>query len=200
MVGTVHDLSTSSPESLNALDQSPGASGPCGSCHLPHHSDHDVLLWARKIPRSAHMVEGLCISCHAREAPASGKIPAVASHPQNMVFSNTERHKQGQEDFFPLFEPDTVKEVINGVIACPSCHDGHRWSPRIRSERADQRPEGDSSNSFLRNVSFNTICVDCHGAEALYRYQYFHDPEKRAGANTPTPATGWSYRDFVGMR
>jgi hypothetical protein len=151
------------------------------------------------MPRSPRVVEGLCLSCHAKNSPGSEKIPAVASHPQHMVFSNTERHKAGQQDYFPLFEPETAKEAINGVIACPSCHNGHRWSPQTRSQ-PDPGTEGDSSNSFLRNMSFNTICVDCHGVEALYRYQYFHDPEKRTKANSPRPASGWSYRDFVGMR
>ncbi len=200
VAGTAHDLIQSAPESRNAVDQLPIASGPCGGCHLPHHSKSDVVLWAREISSSAHVVEGLCYSCHAENAPASGKIPAIASHPRQMVFSNTERHRPGQPDYFPLFEPDTGRQVRTGIFTCPSCHDSHQWSLQGRVESGEKTGEGDSSNSFLRNWSYNTICVDCHGVEALYRYQFFHNPNERRRADAPMSASGWSYREVVGVR
>ena len=190
---TEHNLLSSAPQTRNALGQSPQMSGPCGSCHLPHHSENRALLWARQLPHAGNVVEGMCRSCHTRNAPAENKIPAIASHPQDMVFSNTDRHRQGQPDFFPLYDPATAKPVLNGTMTCASCHDTHRWSPM--SQRADNQSdnEGNASSSFLRNLSFNTICIDCHGPEALYRYLNFHDPEKRRSASEATPARGLRY-------
>ena len=195
-----HDLLITAPDSRNALGQIPRYSGPCGACHLPHNSESEVLLWAREIPRAVNVVEGLCRSCHSRQMPASDKIPAIATHPQDMVFSNTERHRKGQVDYFPLFHPTTAKQVLNGVLTCSSCHDGHRWSYRNQAESEGNRVEGDSSNSFLRNASYNTICLDCHGPEALYRYQYFHDPVKRTTAAIGTPASGLRFTAPVSSR
>jgi predicted CXXCH cytochrome family protein len=196
-----HNLLITAAESRNALGQQPKFSGPCGTCHLPHNSNHDVLLWAREIPRAANVVEGLCRSCHSSKNPAADKIPAIASHPQDMVFSNTERHRMGQKDYFPLFDPATAEQVLNGVLTCSSCHNSHRWAPHNqKQEEHGIQMEGDSSNSFLRNRSFNTICVDCHGAEALYRYQYFHDAAKRNAAAIQTPASGLRITPSAGVR
>jgi hypothetical protein len=70
------------------------------------------------------------------------------------------------------------------------------------SQRADNQSdrEGNASSSFLRNLSFNTICIDCHGPEALYRYLYFHDPAKRRSATEATPARGLRYSTPYGGR
>lgn len=188
-----HNLLNSAPQSRNALGQPPHLSGPCGSCHLPHNSDSEVLLWARKVPRTGDRIEGLCRSCHAPNAPAETKTPAIASHPQDMVFSNTGRHRPGQFDYFPLFDPASAEPVLNGSMTCASCHDTHRWSPTAQPTESSQNAEGDAADSFLRNHSYNTICIDCHGPEALKRYLYFHDPEKRRSVAEDTAARGLRY-------
>lgn len=55
-------------------------------------------------------------------------------------------------------------------IDCRSCHDPHRpW-----------RPDGDHPRvQFLTAQSHETLCSTCHGDEALWRYNYYHNPDRR---------------------
>ena len=74
-------------------------------------------------------------------------------------------------------------EVNVGDISCPSCHNAHQWSPFSRRTTAPQN-QADNDNGvdkfrFLRNMSTDLVCIDCHGTQALYRYLYFHSPDKR---------------------
>jgi predicted CXXCH cytochrome family protein len=175
---TDHDLQLSAPRSKNAHDQTPSESGACGACHLAHNSENPFLMWARSFDAGNDIMEGLCRSCHAKGGAAEGKIPAIATHPRNMTFSNSDRNAADNSDYFPLYESATGQEVRHGKISCPSCHDGHQWRPTDTTGGGDD-PEGNASNSFLRNASFDTLCSDCHGIEALYRYLYFHHPVNR---------------------
>ena len=43
-------------------------------------------------------------------------------------------------------------------------------------------PEGRPKGRFLRVKVHNVVCIDCHGPDALLRYQNFHDPDKRTKA------------------
>ena len=56
-----------------------------------------------------------------------------------------------------------------------------RWT-----DKAPGKPvEGSVLNSFLKNKSVSgSICVDCHGLDALYRYKFFHD--KRVHSEKPS--------------
>ncbi len=68
-----------------------------------------------------------------------------------------------------------------GHIDCFTCHDPHRWSHRVDLAHPDPgtNVEGDDLSSFLRNPSEQTLCADCHGQATLWKYNYFHDPNKR---------------------
>jgi nitrate/TMAO reductase-like tetraheme cytochrome c subunit len=80
----------------------------------------------------------------------------------------------------PLFDVDGREKNV-GNISCPTCHNAHEWDPSLKEMVAGKEAKGNTVKNFrfLRSMSYNTFCMDCHGPDAIYRYMYFHDPEKR---------------------
>ena len=182
VIGTDHDLNVTSPEAKNLLGQTVKESGQCGACHLVHNSQNKLKLWARpygKILYDEDVVNALCNSCHSKGGIAENKIPLIATHPEERLVNNILRSDRDALDFSPIFDKKTGKEVHVGNISCPSCHNAHQWSPLFKEKGINKNLEGNTTNSFLRNLSYNNICIDCHGLDALFRYKYFHDPEER---------------------
>jgi len=179
LLNSDHDLNASAPEAENAQGLKTAQSGTCSACHVVHNGKRDLLLWAREIKPGEDLLEGLCRSCHQKSGPAKGKIPEIASHPQDMTFRNIGRSTKDLPGYFPLFDPNGGREMPNGQLTCMSCHSGHQWRPDSAETAQIRSGEGDADSSFLRNKSSNTICRDCHGSQALYRYLYFHDPLHR---------------------
>jgi predicted CXXCH cytochrome family protein len=180
--GTDHDLNITAPEAKNLLSQTVKESGQCGACHLVHNSPNRLKLWAQPYGYAGpneDMINSLCNSCHARGGIAENKIPLIATHPQDKLINNIMRCNRNQLDFSPLYDQVTGEETNVGNISCPSCHNAHQWSPIKKVKGTNKNIEGSTTNSFLRNVSYNNICIDCHGLDALFRYKYFHDPEER---------------------
>lgn len=178
--GTDHDLTVTAPEAKNLLGQSINESGPCGACHLAHHSPHQMRLWARSVGAIDHdgsRLDGLCTGCHSKGGSAEKKTPPVATHPGEMMITNSETAAKANR-YTPVFDKEG-RESLVGYLACPSCHDAHRWTQLSSDKGANQNLEGNTTTSFLRSLSYRTICSDCHGIDALFRYQYFHVPEKR---------------------
>ncbi|MBI5196366.1 MAG: hypothetical protein HZA10_08590 [Nitrospirae bacterium] len=189
--GTDHDLNITAPQSKNLLGQTPKESGQCGVCHLVHNSPNKLKLWARsygQISENESIMNSLCIGCHSKGNIAEKKIPPVATHPERKLINNILRSNRLAIDYTPIYDKNG-REVNVGNISCPSCHNAHQWSPLAKQKGAGKNLEGDVTTSFLRNVSYNNICIDCHGLDALFRYKYFHDPHERVEtARTPTPA------------
>ncbi len=180
--GTDHDLNITDPEAKNLLDQTVKESGQCGVCHLVHNSPNEMKLWGReygKVRYNEDIVNSLCNSCHSRNGVAKNKIPLIATHPEERLVNNVLRSDRQSIDFSPIFDKKTGKEVNVGNISCPSCHNAHQWSPLVKEMGSNKNEEGNATNSFLRNVSYNNICIDCHGLDAIFRYKYYHDPVER---------------------
>ncbi len=180
--GTDHDLNITNPEAKNLLGQTVRESGQCGVCHLVHNSPNKMKLWGRefgKIQYDEDIVNALCNSCHSRGGIAQEKVPIIATHPEDNLVNNVLRSNRESIDFSPLFDKKTGDEVHVGNISCPSCHNAHQWSPLVKEKGINKNLEGNATNSFLRNVSYNNICIDCHGLDALFRYKYFHNPAER---------------------
>jgi len=84
----------------------------------------------------------------------------------------------GHEDLMttPLGEPArTTPEGYEALfrIKCTTCHDNHRWSVLPREE-AGMIPNT-VLTSFLRGEDLaKTLCSNCHGAQALYLYRFYH--------------------------
>lgn len=178
--GTPHDLNVTAPQAKNLLGQTVKSSGQCGACHLVHNSPNRLKLWARPygpISEEQGPMDALCTSCHRTGSNAQNKIPRTAVHPKGKLINNILWFDKKNKDYTLIFDKNG-REVNTGDISCPSCHNAHRWN--LEDNKSGQGTPRRLEGSFLRTLSFKTVCVDCHGSEALVRYQYFHDPEKRS--------------------
>ena len=140
--------------------------GTCGTCHAAHGSELPVM-WARAQGEGNLAVNTFCRSCHEDE-------PNPAEHPANVVawsqeirgtiFSNT----PGE---MPVFD-ENARHARVGNIGCATCHDVHQ-------ETAEGRPEH-LKGLHLRLPEFvEPLCADCHGAESLFKYKFFHSSASR---------------------
>ena len=184
VVGTDHDLNGSAPQATNLQGRTVKASGQCGACHLVHNSPHKLKLWARpygSVSENQSPMNALCTGCHSKDNTAEKKIPRIATHPAGKLLTNVMRYNRQKSGYTPLYD-ETGQEKNVGDLSCPSCHNAHQWSPLSKGAGARQY-------KFLRNMSNNTFCADCHGPDAIFRYLYFHDPQKRVGSpGRATPA------------
>ena len=123
----------------------------------------------------------LCTGCHSPGGVAESAIPRFGLHPRKeMVGASTDIDLQVITDQFPLFIDDG-EQSGNGYIVCSTCHNAHQWDPINKIYNADKKTniEGDPTNSFLRNkgAAFS-ICLDCHGFDALLKYKGYHMPKE----------------------
>ena len=177
VVGTDHDLNLSAPQATNLLGRTVKASGQCGTCHLVHNSPNRLKLWARpygSVAKDQSPMNALCTGCHSKGNIAEKRIPLIATHPSGKLITNVMRYNPKKSGYTPLFD-ETGQEKNVGDISCPSCHNVHQWSPLMKDGSAGRY-------KFLRTTSDNTFCADCHGPDAILRYLYFHDPQKRYGS------------------
>jgi predicted CXXCH cytochrome family protein len=177
--GTAHDFIITATESENLLGQTVAASGQCGVCHLVHNSPNKLKLWARPfgpISEKESIMNALCTSCHSEGNNAEKKVPRIATHPEKKLINNIMQFNENKKDYTLIFD-ENGKEIHVGNISCPSCHNAHQWNPENRDAKND--PEGNLTGKFLRTESYNMVCMDCHGLDALIKYEYFHDPDKR---------------------
>jgi predicted CXXCH cytochrome family protein len=179
--GTDHDLSATAPSTRNLLGQRVEESGQCGVCHAVHNSPSGVKLWARAfgpVDDNQHPMNALCTSCHSEDQVAKDKIPPVATHPEKLLITNIMRSNSPGTGYTPLFN-ETGEPAVVGDLSCSSCHSSHIWDHRLRQKGPKKNIEGDASTSFLRMPVTDTVCLDCHGEEALWRHTYFHSIPKR---------------------
>jgi hypothetical protein len=123
-----------------------------------------------------------CTSCHSPKGIAKNKVPAISSHPDEVLINNTGRSAKKRLDYFPLFHKSYGELTTIGNISCSSCHNAHQWGPKADDRQGKGiNVEGDAMNSFLRAGSSMLPCMECHGPEGLYRYKYFHKAKARIG-------------------
>lgn len=127
------------------------------------------------------MMNALCRSCHSKGQLAEAKIPGITIHPEGKLVSNILQLKRKEPIWAPIYDK-AGRETNIGYISCPTCHNSHQWSPFSKQKGRNKNLEGDAKTSFLRNLSVNILCRDCHGLDALYKYKYFHDPLKRGAS------------------
>jgi predicted CXXCH cytochrome family protein len=182
LVGTDHDLFVTAPQAKNLLGQTVIESGQCGVCHAVHNSPKDRLLWARAygpVEKDQHPMNSLCTGCHSKGGVAEDKIPAVATHPKGKLIDNIFTFTGQPTGYIKIFD-DHWKEVHVGDLSCSSCHSFYQWDHRIRKPGPGRKVDGNADTSFLRTSSDKTVCIDCHGQSAIWRYIYFHSLKKRA--------------------
>lgn len=183
VLGTDHDLSVNGSDAVNHKGQDVAHSGVCGQCHSVHNATMKTGLWAREPAEVSHEIEKMCLSCHANGKVAEDKIPPQLRHPDHItVWSNKVREKRiinKPLPDIPVFDEDGQQAHV-GLITCLSCHDPHKWQPGQTKPGKGKKLEGDAMNSFLRNTDTELIiCADCHGADAIFRYKYFHGETSR---------------------
>jgi predicted CXXCH cytochrome family protein len=181
LVGTDHDLFVTAPAAKNRLGETVTEAGQCGVCHAVHNSPLGRLLWAQAygpVKENQHPMNALCTGCHSKGNMAEDKIPPAASHPKGELIDNIFTFNQQSTGYIKLFDND-FKEVNVGDLSCSSCHSFYRWNHRDRKPGPGRRVEGNADTSFLRTSSDKTVCIDCHGETAIWRYIYFHSLEKR---------------------
>ena len=181
LTGTDHDFFITAPSAKNRLGETVTEAGQCGVCHAVHNSPQGRLLWAQAygpVEENQHPMNALCTGCHSKGNMAEDKIPPVASHPKGKLIDNIFTFNQQPTGYIKLFDTD-FKEVNVGDLSCTSCHSFYRWDHRARKPGPGRKVEGNADTSFLRALSNQTVCIDCHGETAIWRYMYFHSLEKR---------------------
>jgi hypothetical protein len=84
--------------------------------------------------------------------------------------------------FGPAGEPSNT-----GAISCLTCHEPHIAPPNMGAPVASTQQR----RMFLRPQATEELCADCHGAETLWRFLYYHkeqrDPYPERDLNRPSP-------------
>jgi len=170
---------------------------PCHSVHAhPQQIDQD-LLWPLELLRYAEPLSAdatadrYCVGCHRTDGPAAA--PLVASHPPMAMASNPLAEAFGT---LPLYD-ESGQLSTTGRITCRTCHLPH--GREIESDRladASLTPaQRRARRAQLRPFQAPNLCSGCHGFDALQRFLYFHDPERRGGqAAGFSPPSIWQPR------
>ena len=161
-------------------DQSDIDRSACTFCHAPHNAATEYGILARwGEAQGESFNEKHCFSCHQEGAIAAGKQVKAYEHPREYGTLATPSRGLGEWLKFPLFTDDGPSMTV-GHIDCFTCHDPHTWSHRTDLQKPGEvNAEGNDLTSFLRNPSHLTLCTDCHGPNTLWKYNYYHVPNKR---------------------
>jgi hypothetical protein len=85
--------------------------------------------------------------------------------------------------FLPLFNGQDEVDP-NGTIGCRTCHLTHgRTKPAPVPPALGQITPRElrAREWHIRSFGADSVCVYCHGSDALRRFMYFHDPARRGG-------------------
>lgn len=191
ILDTDHDLNVTAPQATNSKGQTVRQSGVCGQCHSVHNAETAIRLWARSGGEGLgpDVMANLCLSCHDDDAVAKAKVPEEYTHPDRLVPSNRGRLRSGAPDgLLPPVFSNKGKSQDAGAISCPTCHNPHQWQANRPTKGSGRNLEGDTRDSFLRHADTRDfLCADCHGADSLYRYKYFHWKKSRENKEYPVP-------------
>jgi predicted CXXCH cytochrome family protein len=167
----------------------------CQPCHRVHGNRAAVDgtgLWSRDLCEAAASSpergrnDDRCRCCHRDGGPAP--LPPAAAHPTVEMY-NPER--PGTPNHLPLFHGEDVVDP-RGEVRCQTCHLTHgRPEPLPLPEGLEVRSARElrARRWHIRPFVAPNVCTTCHGADALRRFMYFHDPVRRAGAVDGGPAT-----------
>lgn len=174
--------------SAGRLSQAGFDSANCAPCHNPHglraqalpaliSSDITALPQGatpavftngRPVGATDAVTDAYCVGCHSPGGGAT--VPEIASHPDVPAFA-----VGVDQTPLPLFD-DLGRPDPRGRIACRTCHLPHG---RAAPEGVDPGQPGVNLRLQLRPFAAPNTCTTCHGADALRRYLYFHDPVRR---------------------
>lgn len=173
------------PESLRAAGFTTEACRPCHVAHAAPSAIEPRYLWPVALlspvaqpTAGAAVADRRCFGCHMPGGKAPP--PAIATHPKAEFFNPTAEDAPG---FLPLFN-DEGQVDPRGHISCRTCHLSHgRATPAPVPETVQtiSTRELRARQWHLRTFGAGSVCATCHGADALRRFMYFHDPARRGG-------------------
>lgn len=148
---------------------------PCHAVHASRATTDPHLLWPNDLRGAVAGAEvatddAYCVGCHSSAGRAPS--PVISSHPAVEMFA---AHTGGSA--LPLFTREGVVAAA-GTIHCRTCH-----VPHGREDAgAAEFPGLMGPWTQVRPFRVPNLCSDCHGADALRRFLYFHDPQRRGTA------------------
>lgn len=160
--------------------------GACRPCHQAHASSGQVekrLMWPRTLlpvrepgPESEVVADRYCTGCHRQGGRAH--LPVAITHPNLVMFDPFAASLNGE---LALFDPNGQRDPF-GRIACRTCHTPHgRAAPLAGEETGFGDQVLRAARLQLRPFHPPNACVGCHSEDALRRFLYFHDPQRRGG-------------------
>lgn len=174
-------LTGHSARSLSSKGLEADACLPCHSVHAARGAIRPTLMWPKTLAAAGDVAaaERECAACHRQSGPA--KPPPIASHP-----------KVNMWNFVASEGPSSLRlydenggESSRGRISCKTCHvpHGHFTDERMPASAGNVAAAdlGRNARLMLRPFMAPNICTGCHGADALRRFLYFHDPKRRSG-------------------
>jgi len=182
MRGSPHDFRTRKGDEFRPDDGRSLVYGECAGCH----TNHDAAIEQGLIAFSVAPPEGrgnpedmFCLHCHLDPRIRKGEDVKFYVHPSAQDVKQTletEKKREAGPSRDRLGEPqETTPQGYEAIfrIRCTTCHDNHRWTPLPTGEAVSATKT--EMTSFLRGSEVaQTLCANCHGAEALYRYRFYH--------------------------
>lgn len=176
-------LTSHSPQSLAANRMDSAACAPCHQVHGDARSVSAHRLWPDSLcadpAASAEWTGGgrnaddtYCLGCH-RDGGAVRR-PAIASHPDVAMFAPAVGGAS-----LPLFS--NGEHDMLGTIACRTCHDPHGRGTDSPMPLSIEAAEILGKHPQVRAFVPPNTCTNCHGVDALRRFLYFHDADRRGG-------------------
>ena len=159
----------------------------CKPCHVVHANPDEVesrYLWPKQLSDyerpagEVSVTDDYCVTCHRTGGPVAP--PPIASHPDVLMFNPTQPDAPG---FFPLFDGDGQVSP-SGTIACRTCHltHGREVPATVPAEIGDVAGRELRARKWhIRTFRPASVCTTCHGVDALRRFMYYHDPQRRGG-------------------
>jgi len=159
---------------------------PCHSVHAnPALVDERLMAprawWATTTVNDPTTMSGddaRCTGCHRSGGSAA---PArIATHP---VVPMRQVNRPDSAAFLPLFDAQGERSET-GAITCRTCHAPHGQIPADGPQKLAGLTDAErrAQRLMLRPFNAPNVCSTCHGMDALRRFLYFHDSDKRGGS------------------
>ncbi|MEW6440521.1 MAG: cytochrome c3 family protein [bacterium] len=182
IIGSPHDFRKVPDGSFRPDGGRSLKSGVCAGCHVNHEAsiEKGLIAFAVNPPKGKGNPEDMfCLHCHLDPRVRTGQTARFYIHSSGDEVQRRFEEMQAQPGARlagRLGEP--TRTTSGGYealfrIHCTTCHDNHRWTPMAAAEA----PSFSNTvlTSFLRGIDVaETLCANCHGAEALYRYRFYH--------------------------
>ncbi len=156
--------------------------GECAGCHTNHDApiEQGLIAFSVAPPEGRGNPEDMfCLHCHLDPRIRQGEDVKFYVHPSAQEVKENLAHRKAFEGGRPEDRPGEPEGRASGGyetifrIRCTTCHDNHRWTPLPKGEAASATTT--EMTSFLRGSEIaQTLCANCHGEEALYRYRFYH--------------------------